>query len=143
MVAAAGGGRLSSFLRSQRKLVWIGLYFTSIGCTLKIINEHVYQFESCDGPSMFPTLHRYGDSLVISKLYRYGRGIGIGDIIVYKQPQFSQMIGAKRVLGMPGDYVLSDVPSEQGEPDVNEESHMLQVRFGSPSLVSLLFALCC
>ena len=127
MATAGRAGWLSRLLRRQRKTFHIALYFAAGVCTVKLINEHLYEFENCDGPSMFPTLHNYGNSLIISKLHKYGRRVQVGDIIVYKQPQFSQMISAKRVLGMPGDYVVTDVPCRKGEPDVNEQSNMLQV----------------
>lgn len=77
---------------------------------------------------MFPTLHIRGDCLVISKRHRYGRGIAVGDIVVYKQPQFASMVSSKRVLGMPGDYVVVDIPCGEGDPDANEQSDMVQVR---------------
>ncbi|KAL1956029.1 hypothetical protein VTO42DRAFT_7844 [Malbranchea cinnamomea] len=132
MAAAAGkeGGWARRFVRLQRRFFRTALYMTGGFCAWKIFNEHLYQFQSCDGPSMFPTLHRYGDSLVISKLYKYGRGIQVGDIVVYRQPQFSRMMSAKRVLGMPGDYVVVDMPSEEGDSDVNEQLDMLQVPEG-------------
>lgn len=129
MATAGRFAWLSRFLCREQRNFHFALYIAGTICALKLGAEHLLEIEGCDGPSMIPTLHRYGDSLIISKLHKYGRGIQVGDIIVYKQPQFSQIRSTKRVLGMPGDYVVTDVPCRKGEPDVNEQSKMLQVRF--------------
>ncbi|KAI9149588.1 LexA/Signal peptidase [Paramyrothecium foliicola] len=67
------------------------------------------------GPSMLPTFAVTGDWLVADMTRRRGRGIAVGDIVVYKIPIFADQGGVKRVVGMPGDYVSMGTPGEAGE----------------------------
>lgn len=64
------------------------------------------------GPSMLPTLNVTGDVIWINKLYRRGKGVVVGDLVSIKHPWFPEMRACKRVLGMPGDFVLRDTPGE-------------------------------
>lgn len=64
---------------------------------------------------MLPTFTVDGDWVLCDHTYRLGRGIGIGDLVVYKIPIFSNQRGIKRVTGMPGDYVSVGTPGESGE----------------------------
>ncbi len=59
---------------------------------------------------MLPTLEAKGDGVIISKLYRRGKGIEVGDIVSIKNPLMWREGVMKRVLGMPGDFVLRDSP---------------------------------
>lgn len=60
---------------------------------------------------MFPTLPATAGTAVIKPVNRFGRGIKIGDVIVAKHPWYVGEGVGKRVLGMPGDYVILDPPS--------------------------------
>ncbi|KAK4188203.1 hypothetical protein QBC35DRAFT_496946 [Podospora australis] len=81
------------------------------------------------GPSMLPTFELLGEWLVVSKSHRLGRNISVGDLVVYNIP-INEEFGVKRVLGMPGDYVLMDTP-EYGNSDENNTHHnMIQVPQG-------------
>lgn len=100
----------------------MGLWVTGVFCSCKVFNEHAYELQLSSGPSMYPTIHFQGDYLLISKYYKYGQGIGVGDIISFKHPGFLSMV-AKRVVGMPGDYVLVDPEGHAGPL-----SKMIQVR---------------
>ncbi|KAI9698741.1 MAG: hypothetical protein M1836_003851 [Candelina mexicana] len=71
---------------------------------------------------MLPTLAAYGDGVMISKFYRRGRGIEVGDIVSVKHPLFLGQGVIKRVLGMPGDFVLKDTPGK-GEGIMVPEGH--------------------
>ena len=62
------------------------------------------------GPSMLPTLNVRYDWVYVSKLYRRGKGVKVGDVVTFKHPMFPGTGAAKRVLGMPGDFVLRDTP---------------------------------
>lgn len=61
---------------------------------------------------MLPTLNASGTSVIISKWYRRGRGIQVGDIVSYKHPVQGDVTTIKRVIGMPGDFVLRDTPGK-------------------------------
>lgn len=63
---------------------------------------------------MVPTLAASGDSVIISKYYRHGRDVQVGDIVSFKHPMREDMRASKRVVGMPGDFVLRDTP-EKGQ----------------------------
>lgn len=57
---------------------------------------------------MYPAFRVWGDYALISKLHRHGRKMGVGDIAVFKHPQFTGQWAVKRIIGMPGDYVCED-----------------------------------
>lgn len=58
---------------------------------------------------MLPTLAAQGDWVWTSHRYRLGRGIEVGDIISFKHPYVVGVLAIKRVVGMPGDFVMRDV----------------------------------
>ncbi|KAI0108654.1 LexA/Signal peptidase [Nemania sp. FL0031] len=70
------------------------------------------------GPSMLPTIEIYNDWFVTDKRYRRGRGVRVGDCVVFSIPIFPGEEGVKRVTGMPGDYVLRNTPpaTSSGSP---------------------------
>lgn len=72
--------------------------------------EHVYSVGAAYGISMLPTLNSYGDVLVTSKRYRHGRGVVVGDVVSFRHPVKSEEAAVKRVIGMPGDFVLENTP---------------------------------
>jgi Signal peptidase, peptidase S26 len=59
---------------------------------------------------MLPTFEVIGDSVIISRYYRRGRGVKVGDIVSFDSVVEPGESVIKRVLGMPGDYVLRDTP---------------------------------
>lgn len=63
-----------------------------------------------EGPSMLPTIAVQGDMVWTSTRYRRGRGIVVGDIVSLRHPWDPEEFVSKRVLGMPGDFVLRDTP---------------------------------
>lgn len=67
------------------------------------------------GPSMLPTFLVINECFVISKRYRRGRGVQVGDVINYSIPVEPDEEGVKRVLGMPGDYVLLNSPGAKND----------------------------
>ncbi|KAI2633885.1 LexA/Signal peptidase [Xylaria nigripes] len=62
------------------------------------------------GPSMLPTFLATNEWFVTDKRYRRGRGVQVGDCVVYSIPVEPGEEGLKRVMGMPGDYVLLNSP---------------------------------
>lgn len=63
---------------------------------------------------MSPTVNATGDWLLLSKRYRRGRDIVVGDMVSYKHPVDENTYSVKRVVGMPGDFVLRDSPDTSG-----------------------------
>lgn len=68
---------------------------------------------------MLATLSAHGDSVLILRSYRRGRGIQVGDVVNFKHPMFPRVGAIKRVGGMPGDFVCQDE---------NVGGRMIQVR---------------
>lgn len=62
------------------------------------------------GPSMLPTFLVANEWFVTDRRYRRGRGVRVGDCVVYAIPVKPGQEGVKRVMGMPGDYVLLNSP---------------------------------
>jgi inner membrane protease subunit 1 len=83
-----------------------------------------YCQSAAGGPSMLPTFAVQGDHLFMDMSYRRGRGIAVGDIVCFKTPMFSKLESVKRVVGLPGDYVVLGTPGEPGD------EHMIQVPEG-------------
>lgn len=98
--------------------------FTKGAFFLHLYNEYIGSVKWTAGPSMLPTLNAHGDAVYISKFYRRGLGIRVGDVVSVKHPMFPGVGASKRVLGMPGDFVLRDTPGRG-------EGMMIQVGFGS------------
>lgn len=66
---------------------------------------------------MLPTINIEGDFIVISKLYSRGRGVGVGDLVSYVHPVDGPGVHVcKRVIGMPGDFVVVDPMGAIGTP---------------------------
>jgi hypothetical protein len=59
---------------------------------------------------MLPTFNSFGDNVLISRYYRRGRGIKVGDVVSYAHPIHPDVTGLKRVLGLEGDFVLRETP---------------------------------
>lgn len=77
---------------------------------LHVFLKFGYSIEPTLGASMLPTIEVMGDHVLISKKYRRGRGIQVGDVIGFNSVYEPGETVIKRVLGMPGDYVLRDSP---------------------------------
>ncbi|KAL2178970.1 peptidase S24/S26A/S26B/S26C [Thermothelomyces heterothallicus CBS 202.75] len=98
---------------------WLGHPFRVILATLKFVAfahllwEYVISMAPASGPSMLPTFEVLGEWLLVSKLHRFGRGVAVGDVVAYNIP-INDEVGVKRVLGLPGDYVLMDTPDGGG-----------------------------
>lgn len=96
----------------------------NVGKTLAlshVIMEYGFFMGPASGPSMLPTFQVAGESILVDHRYRYGRNVLVGDLVHFKIPIFPESDGIKRVIGMPGDYVML------GSPDA-EKQKMIQVR---------------
>ncbi|KAL1649118.1 hypothetical protein SLS58_001690 [Diplodia intermedia] len=82
----------------------------SYACMLHVVFAHGYVIKPTYGVSMAPTMGTVGDAVVISKRHRRGRGVGVGDLVSYESPFRLGYCVIKRVVGMPGDFVLRDTP---------------------------------
>ncbi|KAL9598827.1 MAG: hypothetical protein Q9219_004246 [cf. Caloplaca sp. 3 TL-2023] len=94
-------------------------------CLGHLLSENTGKYTGTYGPSMLPTLAAQGDWVWISHYYRHGRGVKVGDVVNFKHPCVVGVEAGKRVVGMPGDFVMRDVyePAEGKGREV-----MLQVR---------------
>ena len=79
---------------------------------------------------MLPTLSVYGDRVYVSKLYRRGKGIRVGDVITLKHPMFPGTGASKRVLGMPGDFIVREDPATVASSINGMGSQMIQIPEG-------------
>lgn len=59
---------------------------------------------------MLPTFHVTNDWVLISRFYRHGKGIVVGDLVTFDSVVEPGEKVIKRVLGLEGDYVLRDTP---------------------------------
>lgn len=84
-------------------------------CLVHLTFTNFFQVSSASGPSMLPTFTVDGDWLAVDMTARLGRRLRIGDLVLYRIPVSAHMIGVKRVVGMPGDYVSLGTPGEAGE----------------------------
>lgn len=99
---------------------------TSVFCTFTLVWEHIVTIQLSEGPSMYPTFNPRGDWLLISRIHNHGKGIQIGDVVRFNHPTFLGTHGAKRVVGMPGDFVCHD---EALSTEVGKHQRIIQVGF--------------
>ncbi|PNS17622.1 signal peptidase I [Sphaceloma murrayae] len=85
---------------------------TALGVYLAwhIFSEYFYTWNYTWGISMLPNLAADGDAVILSKYYRHGRGVKVGDLVSFVHPVDEETFALKRVLGMPGDFVMRDSP---------------------------------
>lgn len=101
--------RSSALVLLWTHLVWTKGY--SIGDTL--------------GASMLPTINIRNDWILISKLHVRGRGIRVGDLVSYSHPIDGPDVNVvKRVIGLPGDFVVKDPSDGSGEMLQVPKGHM-------------------
>ena len=109
---------MSSFLSSHKRiptifgqsLAWYIRSFTKLFFGIHLATEYFAQIKLTSGYSMLPTLNVADDWVYVSCFYRRGRGVRIGDVVTFRHPMFPGTGACKRVLGLPGDFVLRDSP---------------------------------
>jgi len=90
---------------------------------------------------MYPTIPSSGAVQIISRSSRHGHNLRVGDHVDAYNPHIPGSRVGKRVVGMPGDYVLYDanmapspggaaVPPGVAEDEDREEPRMIQVPEG-------------
>lgn len=77
-----------------------------------VFMTYCYTVRPTVGISMAPTLNATGDLILLSRKHRRGRDIEIGDVVTFHHPVKIGEGGLKRVVGMPGDFVLRDTPGK-------------------------------
>ncbi|KAK2067968.1 hypothetical protein P8C59_001667 [Phyllachora maydis] len=110
------------------------LYFVQGTLLLHIFTEHFFALKRGDGPSMLPTAEVTGQWFLVSKHHSRGRGLHVGDLVIFDLPFHRDDMGMKRVLGLPGDYVLVDAPRTPITATTSDEL-MIQVPEGHCWLV--------
>lgn len=103
------------FMRS--KLYDVLSYALGFGSLGYLVMHTIAWIRPANGPSMLPTLSIWSpeagcDYLLVSYLYRRGRDIHVGDIVSFWHPVRRGTIAMKRVVAMPGDFVLRDTPGQ-------------------------------
>ncbi|QPH04020.1 hypothetical protein C2857_000619 [Epichloe festucae Fl1] len=93
----------------------LALSTLKITCLAHLGFTHLLQVSPAEGPSMLPTFALDGDWIAADMRHRLGRGVAVGDLVLYKIPISANDNGVKRVVGMPGDYVSLGTPGEKGE----------------------------
>lgn len=105
---------LLSLLRRHPRALSYARRFAGVGFAAGVVGHvlvtHGYVVKGTYGVSMMPTMMPHGEAVLISKLYRRGRGVQIGDLVSMKHPFLVGESSLKRVVGLPGDFVLRDSP---------------------------------
>ena len=60
---------------------------------------------------MVPTISAQGDCVIVSRLHKRGRDVKVGDLVDFEHPLVPGTGAIKRVVGMPGDFVVKDTPA--------------------------------
>lgn len=106
---------LPSFGRTPLTAPQLIFHTVAAGLLYHVVAAHTFTIRFTYGASMVPTLQTIGDAVVISRAHRRGRGIAVGDLVNYENPFRLDYGVIKRVVGMPGDFVLRDTPGAEGE----------------------------
>ncbi|KAL1630317.1 hypothetical protein SLS56_004989 [Neofusicoccum ribis] len=106
---------LPSFGRTPLTAPQLVFHTVAAGLLYHVVAAHTFTIRFTYGASMVPTLQTIGDAVVISRAHRRGRGIAVGDLVNYENPFRLDYGVIKRVVGMPGDFVLRDTPGAEGE----------------------------
>jgi inner membrane protease subunit 1 len=87
--------------------------FTSTLKTFFLVHltwTYLYELSPALGASMLPTFSVTGDTLLLSKHFRRGRAIRVGDVVSFRKPIDPSETVIKRVVGLEGDYVMLHTP---------------------------------
>lgn len=96
--------------RYEIRLIWrISVSAFKAICAGHVFAEYVGSRNGTYGPSMLPTLAVQNDRVWVASKYRYGRGVEVGDMVSFGHPCVPGEFAIKRVVGMPGDFVMRDV----------------------------------
>jgi len=102
-VARRTNRTLGTFIYDSRNYI-AGL--SALLTSAYLFRAYLYDWGPSSGASMYPTIPDASNLLFVNKTYRFGRGIKVGDCVQISNPMFPRQYAGKRVVGMPGDYVL-------------------------------------
>ena len=111
----------SRFLSPLRPTFRSVIAIVQLFCIGHFLTTHVGHIALTDGPSMLPTINVRGVWVYIDNTFRRGRGVKVGDVVAFRHPMKQGDEGIKRVMGMPGDFVVKDGGEGRGKT-------MIQVR---------------
>ncbi|CCH59392.1 hypothetical protein TBLA_0B05650 [Henningerozyma blattae CBS 6284] len=77
-------------------------------CLLHIVHEFFYEFTETKGESMIPTINARNDYVHVSKRYKNGKNVKLGDCIVAIKPTDPKQRVCKRITGLENDIILVD-----------------------------------
>lgn len=93
--------------------------------------KYFYCLQWTQGISMVPTIPqpRTGAPMIlVSRLYRRGRDVKVGDIVIFTHPIQPETMGAKRIVGMPGDLVCVVSPGKNDDDEGDGEVVKSEIR---------------
>lgn len=96
------------------------------GVILHYFCNYHYMISFPYGVSMVPTIASIDEAVLISRRHRRGRNVVVGDLVAFEDPGKLRFGLLKRVIGMPGDFVLRGSPDAAAE--VGLAAPMIQVR---------------
>ncbi|EXJ63463.1 uncharacterized protein A1O5_11512 [Cladophialophora psammophila CBS 110553] len=122
-------------------LITLGISCVAAYSSWALVAHNWITWDPSHGPSMYPSIPSSLSYNIYSRRYKRGKNIKIGDVVVFESPIFLRGMACKRVIGMPGDYVLRDPhmsPTVGGAPipglyegdGLREEPVMVQVPEG-------------
>lgn len=97
---------------SHRTYLGLGVLTANIFLFGHAFTTYFYETSFPYGASMVPTIYAADESLIISKLHTRGKNVQVGDVVCFKHPirHLNRMGAIKRIIGMPGDFVLLNSP---------------------------------
>ncbi|KAK4889208.1 hypothetical protein LTR27_011966 [Elasticomyces elasticus] len=127
------GFRHASFILDQPEVRFVygaSKYMLLATLGYHITVEYFVDVAPAYGISMLPTMASHGDSVVMSKWFRRGRGLRVGDLVSFRHPINMGESAVKRILGMPGDFVAVGGARGAGMGGEGGGGDMLQVPAG-------------
>ncbi|XP_058813029.1 mitochondrial inner membrane protease subunit 1 [Topomyia yanbarensis] len=92
--------------KTLSKIAGIGGYIIQYGCITHCTFEYLGDFVVCVGPSMEPTLHT-NNVLITDRISPRLKNLQRGDIVITRSPTNPQQHVCKRIVGMPGDRIMT------------------------------------
>ena len=102
--------RLIPWRYELRVASYVALFTFAASILFHIEVTYFFTWSATYGISMLPTMPATGNSIVISKFYRRGKDVGIGDVVSFDHPVDQGVQSVKRVVGLEGDWVCRDTP---------------------------------